>query len=179
MRRITFILQMARDKKGFFAFSFLPFILSLNLISDSVRLSHIKQFLIITEINWFCCCCCCFSCSCFSLLFYRLRNGFWYPGIRAFLFRYSVFWCHITDIKYLRFLNCRYLILRQKFMYIFFTFESMLAQWSKYANHWEVSQRLAHGQRSYGEFALFCFGLFLVWFVCLFVCFLFALQKYS
>ena len=83
MRRITFILQMARDKKGFFAFSFLPFILSLNLISDSVRLSHIKQFLIITEINWFCCCCC-FSCSCFSLLFYRLGKGFWYPGIYQF-----------------------------------------------------------------------------------------------
>ena len=114
MRRITFILQMTRDKKGFFAFSFLSFFLSfflsLNLISDSVRLSHIKQFLIITEINWFCCCCCCcccFSCSCFSLLFFRLGKGLWYPGIRAFLFRYTVFLCHITDIKYLRFLNCR------------------------------------------------------------------------
>ena len=130
MRRITFILQMARDKKGFFAFSFLPFILSLNLISDSVRLSHIKQFLIITEINCFYCCCC-FSCSCFSLLFFRLGKGVWYPGIRAFLFRYTVFWCHIRDIKYLRFLNCRYLILRQTFMYIsvyFFTYESMLTQ---------------------------------------------------
>ena len=60
MKRITFILQMARGKKVFSAFSFLSFLLSLNLISDSVRLSHVKQFLIITEINWFCCCCCCF-----------------------------------------------------------------------------------------------------------------------
>lgn len=119
LRRIKFILQMAQGKKEFFAFSFLSFFLSLNLISDSVRLSHIKQFVIITEINWFCCCCC-FSRSCSSLLFFRLGKGFWYPGIRAFLFRYTVFWCHITDIKYLRFLNCRYLILRQTFMYIYF-----------------------------------------------------------
>ena len=82
-----FILQMARGKRGFFTFSFLSFFLSsflsLNLISDSVRLSHIKQFLIITEINWFCCYCC-FSCSCFSLLFFRLGKGFWVSGYPGF-----------------------------------------------------------------------------------------------
>ena len=171
MRRITFILQMTRDKKGFFAFSFLSFFLSFFKLN--FRFRKIISYKTVSNNNWnklvllllllF---------FLFLLLpsFLQARQGVLVSGYPGFFIQvYGIFVSHY-GYKVSPFSKLSVVDTYANVYVYFFTYESVLTQWSKYANHWEISQRLAHGQRSYGEFALFYFGLFLVWFG-LFVCF--------